>query len=133
MSPKRIVLRFDATIADKPIIYRLVSDYNLVINILKANVNPQKEGTLIMEVTGERYDEGMEYLRQQGVRVHTLTENITRNEEKCTSCGACTAICPSGALYLERPSMEVQFDSDQCVVCHLCIKVCPVKAMEVHF
>jgi len=133
MSPKRIVLRFDATIADKPIIYRLVSDYGLVVNILKANVNPQKEGTMVMELTGEKHNEGLEYLRKQGVQVHTLTENIIRNEEKCTSCGACTAICPSGALYLERPSMEVHFDSDQCVVCHLCTKVCPVKAMEVHF
>jgi ferredoxin len=133
MSPKRIVLRFDATIADQPIIYRLVSDYGLVVNILKANVNPQKEGTMVMEITGEKNKEGLEYLRQQGVQVHTLTENITRNEKHCTSCGACTAICPSGALYLERPSMDVHFDSDQCVVCHLCTKICPVKAMEVRF
>lgn len=133
MSPKRIVLRFDASIADQPIIYRLVSDYGLVVNILKANVNPQKEGTMVMELTGKKHNEGLEYLREQGVQVHTLTENIIRNEEKCTSCGACTAICPSGALYLERPSMQVHFNSDRCVVCHLCTKVCPVRAMEVHF
>lgn len=131
--PERIVLRFDATIADKPIIYRLVKDYNLVINILKANVNPQKEGTLVMEVSGDRYGEGIDYLRQQGVRVHTLTENIARDEAKCTDCGACTAICPSSALFLKRPAMEVCFDSDKCVVCHLCVKICPVKAMEVRF
>lgn len=133
MSPKKFVLRFGADIADKPIIYRLVKDYDLVINILKANVNPQKEGTLVMEITGERCSEGLEYLRRQNVKVQALTEEIIRNEEKCTSCGACTAICPSGALYLERPSMEVKFNSDNCVVCHLCIKVCPVKAMEVRF
>ncbi len=133
MSPKRIVLRFDATIADQPIIYRLVSDFGLVVNIIKANVNPQKEGTMVMEITGENNKQGLEYLRGQGVQVHTLTENIIRNEEQCTSCGACTAICPSGALYLTRPSMEVHFDSDQCVVCHLCTKICPVRAMEAHF
>lgn len=133
MSSKRIFLRFDAQIADQPIIYRLVSDFDLVVNILKANVNPQKEGTMVMELAGRRYKEGLDYLREQGVQVHTLTEHIIRNEEKCTSCGACTAVCPSGALYLERPSMQVHFDSDRCIVCHLCIKICPVKAMEARF
>ena len=129
-SKKRIVLRFDANIADKPIIYRLVSDYDLVVNILKANVNHQKEGTMVMELTGEKYNEGLNYLTNEGVRVHTLTEDIIHNEEVCTSCGACTAICPSGALYLERPSMQVRFNTDKCLVCHICVRVCPVKAME---
>lgn len=132
-SKKRIVLRFDANIADKPIIYRLVSDYDLVVNILKANVNPQKEGTMVMELTGEKYNEGLNYLTNEGVRVHTLTEDIIHNEEVCTSCGACTAICPSGALYLERPSMQVRFNTDKCLVCHICVRVCPVKAMEASF
>ncbi|MCF8009967.1 MAG: 4Fe-4S binding protein [Clostridiales bacterium] len=133
MTSKRIVLRFDESMADKPVISYLVSDYNLIINILKANVSPQKEGTLVLDILGEKYKEGLEYLKQQGVRVHALTEEIIRNEDKCINCGACTAICPSGALYIERPSMEVKFNSDECVVCHQCVKVCPYKAMEVHF
>lgn len=131
MSPKRIVLRFSTDISDKPIIYHLVKDYDLIFNIIKANVNPQKEGTMVMELTGEKYDEGLEFLKSQGVRVQPLTEEVIRNEEKCTSCGACTAICPTGALSVERPSMEVCFDSDNCIVCQLCLKVCPLKAMEV--
>ena len=131
MSPKRIVLRFAADIADKPIIYRLARDFDLVFNIIKANVNPQREGTMVLELTGEKYDLGLEFLKSQGVRVQPLTEEVIRNEEKCTSCGACTAICPTGALHLERPSMEVRFDSDNCIVCQLCLKICPLKAMEV--
>jgi ferredoxin len=133
VSPKKVVLRFGADIADKPMIYRLVKDYDLVINILKANVNPQKEGTMVLDITGGQYNEGLEYLRGQGVVVQALNEEINRNEDKCTSCGSCTAICPSGALYLERPTMEVHFDSDNCVVCHLCVRACPVRAMEVKF
>ncbi len=35
-------------------IYRLVKDFDLVINIVKANVNPQKEGTMVLEVEGEQ-------------------------------------------------------------------------------
>lgn len=131
MSPKRIVLHFGADISDKPMIYRLVKDYDLVVNIVKANVNPQKEGTLVLEVTGEQSEQGLNYLRNLGVAIEALDREIVRNENKCVMCGACTAICPTGALYLERPSMEVKFEGDNCVVCELCTKVCPMRAMEV--
>lgn len=130
MSPKKIVLRFGPDISDRPIIYRLVKDYDLMVNIVKANVNPQKEGLMVLELTGEQYDNGMEYLRNTGVSVQAMTQEITRNDEKCNMCGACTAICPTGALYINRPSMEVHFNMDNCVVCQLCVKVCPLKAME---
>ena len=131
MSPKRIVLRFGTDISVKPIVYRLVKDYDLVVNIVKADVNPQKEGTMILEVTGDQSEEGLSYLRNLGVSVQALYEEIVRNEEKCVMCGVCTGICPTGALYMERPSMEVRFDGDQCVFCQLCVKVCPLGAMEV--
>ncbi len=133
MSPKRIILRFGKDIADRPIIYRLARDFDLVINILKANVDQNKEGTMVLELTGDKYDLGLEYLKAQGVTVKPLAEEVLRNEEKCTSCGACTDICPTSALYLERPSMEVKFNSDNCIVCQICVKICPVKAMEVRF
>lgn len=133
MSSKKVVLRFGADLADQPIIYKLVKDFDLVINILKANVNPQKEGTLVMDISGTNIEQGIEYLRQLGVRVQSLTEEIIQNEDKCVSCGACTDICPSGALYMDRPDMVVRFNSDRCVVCHLCVKACPMKAMEVRF
>jgi ferredoxin len=131
MSPKRIVLHFSAETSDKPMIYRLVKDYDLVINIVKANVNPQKEGTMVLEVEGEKSAQGLAYLRRLGVTIEDLDREIVRNEEKCVMCGACTAICPTGALRLERPSMEVRFIGDLCVLCELCVKICPVRAMEV--
>ncbi|MQL52038.1 4Fe-4S dicluster domain-containing protein [Desulfofundulus thermobenzoicus] len=131
MSPRKIVLRFGPEISDKPVIYRLVKDYDLIINIVKANVNPQKEGIMVLEITGDNYDRGINYLREQGVAVQALTHEVVRNESRCTMCGACTAICPTGALYIKRPGMEVRFDSDNCVVCQLCVKACPVRAMEV--
>ncbi|MCL5057922.1 MAG: 4Fe-4S binding protein [Actinobacteria bacterium] len=131
MSPKKIVLRFGPDITEKPIIYRLVKDYDLLINIVKANVNPQKEGTMVLEITGDHIEGGMNYLRGIGVQVQALSQEIVRDEDRCTMCGACTAICPTGALFIERPAMEVNFDGDKCVVCQLCLKICPVRAMEV--
>jgi ABC-type methionine transport system ATPase subunit len=50
----RIVLYFSAAQSEQPIIYRLVKEYDLVVNILKANINPQKEGLMVMELTGEK-------------------------------------------------------------------------------
>ncbi len=131
MAPKKIVLRFDTSISDKPIISKLVKDYDLEVNIIKANVNPLKEGTMVLEILGQQLDEGIQYLKNQGVHVEALTQDVIRDEKKCVMCGACTAICPTNALYIERPSMEVKFDSDNCVVCQLCVKICPYKAMEV--
>ncbi|MFW6181130.1 MAG: 4Fe-4S binding protein, partial [Spirochaetota bacterium] len=49
------------------------------------------------------------------------------------SCGACTAVCPSGALCISnRASMEVVFDQDRCIGCGLCIPACPYQAMVMH-
>jgi len=131
MASARIVLRFSADKSEQPIIYRLVKDYDLVINILKASINPHKEGTMVLELTGPRYEEGVDFLKQQGISVQPLAQEVIRNEEKCTHCGACTVHCPTKALSIQRPSMEVVFKSDDCIVCLMCLKVCPVKAMEV--
>lgn len=131
MAPEKIVLRFSAETADQPIIYHLVKDYDLVINILKATINPHKEGTMVLELTGKRYVEGIEYLKKQGITVHSLTQEVVRDETKCTHCGNCTGHCPTQALYLERPSMEVKFNSAECIVCLMCVQICPVHAMEV--
>ncbi len=131
MAPEKIVLRFGAEKADKPVIYHLAKDYDLIINIVKASINPHKEGTMVLELTGERYAEGIAYLREQGISVHPLTTEVVRNEEKCTHCGACTVHCPTKALFIDRSSMEVRFNEDECVLCLMCVKICPVKAMEV--
>jgi len=133
LTTKKLILRFSKDITDKPIISNLSKDYGLMFNIVKANVNPNYEGTVVLELTGENYDRGLEYLHEQGVLVQPLAEQLARNENVCTSCGACTDICPTGALYIERPSMEVRFEDDKCVICQICVKVCPVKAMEVKF
>lgn len=62
---ERIVCYFSAAQSEQPIIYRLVKDYDLVINILKADINPQKEGYLVVEVEGERdkYKQGADFLK----------------------------------------------------------------------
>ncbi|MFC1949138.1 NIL domain-containing protein [Chloroflexota bacterium] len=132
---KRIVLHFPKRIVDRPIVSRLVKDYSLDFNILKASVNPDAEGLLILELSGkqEDYDRGINYLSKTGVKIQSLSQDVTRNEERCTHCGACITICPAGAFVLDSASRRVDFINEKCLACGLCIKACPPRAMELHF
>jgi ferredoxin len=132
---KRIVLHFPKRLVDRPIVSRLVKDYDLDFNILKALVTPEEEGLLIIELSGEQpdYDKGIRYLTKTGVKIQSLSQDVLRNEERCTHCGACITICPSGAFELDPVTRRVNFYDEKCVACGLCIKACPPRAMEVHF
>lgn len=132
---RRVVLRFPRSLVDQPIIHRLVKDYNLIFNILKASVGPKEEGLLVLELTGERddYEKGIEYLATAGVDTQLLSRDIKRNDERCTHCGACIAICPTNAFTVEPVSRRVLFDDAKCIACEFCLLACPPRAMEVHF
>ena len=132
---KRIVLRFPRRLVDRPIVSRLVRDYNLDFNILKASVTPEEEGLLVVELSGEQgdYDKGIRYLTETGVRIQSLSQDVIRNEERCTHCGACVTICPTGAFELDPVTRQVDFYGEKCLACELCIKACPPRAMELHF
>lgn len=132
---RRVVLHFPRILVDQPIVYRLVKDYDLEFNILKASVTPKEEGLLVLELSGEQsdYERGMEYLAGIGVGIQPLSQNVIRNEARCTHCGACITICPTGAFTLELPSRRVNFQAERCIACGLCIKPCPPRAMEVRF
>jgi len=135
MTKKKIVLHFTKDNWNKPIVYKLVKDFNLSFNILKASVSPKQESFMILELSGPRVDfkGGMEYLKEVGVGVEPIEKDIARDESKCTHCGACTAVCPTGALFINRKTMEVIFESSKCSGCELCIKACPPRAMESRF
>ena len=132
---KRIVLHFPRRLVDRPIVYRLIKDHNLEFNILKAAVTPDEEGLMVIELSGEQteYDEGIKYLTETGVRIQSLSQDVIRNEERCTHCGVCITICPTGAFEIEPLTRLVKFYDEKCVACGLCIKACPPRAMELHF
>ncbi|MGD0230816.1 MAG: NIL domain-containing protein [Syntrophorhabdales bacterium] len=132
---KRIILRFKKNTIDKPVVYRLAKDFDLVYNILRANVSPRAESMMVMEIEGEEADfaRGIEYLKGWDVGIEPIGQDISRNEEECVHCGLCTSVCATQALDLEREAMRVRFNYEKCVACELCVKVCPVKAMHVYF
>ncbi len=132
---KKIVLHFPRRLVDRPIVSRLLKDFDLDFNILKASVTPDEEGLMVLELSGKQadYDRGIRYLTEAGVRIQSLSQDVLRNEERCTHCGACITICPTGAFELDLVTREVNFHNDKCIACGICIKACPPRAMEVHF
>lgn len=132
---QKMVLYFSPNVTEQPFIYYLIKDYNLMVNILKANINPRKEGRAVVEISGEEKDfqAGLDFLQTGGVKVSPLEQEIVWVEERCTHCGTCSVICPTGALILERPAMTVKFLNDKCVVCEHCITACPSRAMEARY
>ena len=133
MEKKRLILTFPPSLVGEPITYRLIKDYNILINILKAHVTPEEEGKLVIDIEGEEKNvkDSMTYLKNLGVRVQPLERDVGMNKDKCTHCTACVTICPTKALYVDKITMEVQFDLNKCIACELCISGCPYKAMEI--
>jgi len=135
MKTRRFVLTFPPEEVERPYVYRLVKEYDIKPNILRATINPQDVGHMVIELNGKEHsiEKALEFLRNQGVRIEPLGQEIRMNEERCIQCGACVGFCPTGALDHERPSMKVVFDEDKCVACELCLKACLTRAMEGHF
>lgn len=132
---KRIILRFKRNTIDKPVVYRLVKDYDLIFTILRATILPRAESMMVMEIEGteENFDKGIAYLRSFNIETEPIEQDINRDETKCVHCGLCTSVCAPQALHIDRTTMKVAFDYEQCVACELCVRVCPVKAMNVFF
>jgi ferredoxin len=129
---KIIILNFPAEVAQKALVCQLTKKYDLLFNILSAKISNKKEGYLVMEISSDSktaFKKGVNFLKDQGVSVSSPEHQIYKDEEICTHCGACTAVCPTDALYIKRPEMEVIFDKDKCSVCELCVVTCPSRAM----
>lgn len=132
METSRIVLLvFPQEIMYKPLIYRLAREFDLQFNILEAKILPRREGRLILELkgVGEDLERGVDYMKAEGVLVSRIADQIHRDEDSCVHCGACTAVCRTGAMSVEQGTMKVIFSPEKCVACGQCELACPVKAI----
>jgi len=135
MAKRRLVLTFPPKLVEEPITYRLIKDYDLVVNILRAKISPEEEGRLMIELSGEKgaLKRGMDYLNRLKVNIQPLARDIRWLEEKCTHCTVCVSLCPTEAIVVDRNSMKISFNKDKCIVCGACIPACPYKAIEILF
>lgn len=133
MVSKRIVLTFPHDMVDQPVVCKLVKDHDLMFNILQAKITPREEGVMVLELKGKKedYAEGIKYLKKHGIKVEPLSQDVARDDTKCTHCGACVVVCPTGALFIDTKTRKVIFDAQKCIACELCVKACPPRAMIV--
>lgn len=133
MARKRLDLTFPPRQSLKPVVYHLVKDYDVVPNILRAQIQPGQEGRMLVEVSGrkESLEAGVRFLESQGLQVREAASDICLDEARCVSCGLCTAVCRSGALTLDGEKLV--FDKDKCVYCEACVVACPRRAVSLRF
>ncbi len=133
MKSRRFVLTFPPDATGEPITYNLIKKYDIMVNIVKADVSPGKIGHLVMEMTAPAkvLKEGMAYMQKQNVECVPIDRTITYREDLCIHCGACSAVCFAGALTMNRKTAELSFEPEKCVVCELCLTACPLKLFSI--
>lgn len=131
MKTIKVTMYFTNDNIKKPITYHLIKDYNLQVNILNADISLNRVGKLTADITGAESDieAGLKYVEDQGVKYKLFTKSIIWQEGSCVHCGACTAVCPSGALQMDKKDWCLTFDKEKCLVCELCVKACPLNVM----
>ena len=132
MKQTKLVLIFPETIVEEPITYHLISDYGIRVNILRASIDPGKQGRMVVELSGEeiQISQGLNYLENVGVQVSLLAQKIQHLEDRCTGCTACVPHCPTWALDVDRESWKVSFNPEKCIVCLSCLETCIYQAMS---
>ncbi len=134
MLKKKLVLSFPGKVVTKPITYKLVKEFNLVFNILRAEITSDMEGKMLIELQGndKQIRDAIDYLNNAGVTVQEAAKDIMVDMDRCVDCGACTSICITQALYLDQKTGKLRFDKDKCILCELCLDCCPVTAIKVN-
>lgn len=132
---KKLALTYPRHLVSEPIIYRLVREYDLVVNIIKAKITPYEEGRLDLEISGKEnaISKGISYLTGVGVEVEPLVQEIKWNPERCNHCTVCVPLCPVAAFDVEKKERVVFFDDEKCIACGVCVQACPYRAIEIVF
>ena len=131
MTKVKLLLLFPKQLTGEPITYNLVKNYDLRINILKAQINYNIEGRLLIELEGTEKDikNAISYLKSQNIIVKKDGTSTYIDFEKCIGCGACVAACEVGALRMDTDNKLV-FDTAKCLECMLCVKACPQRIIK---
>jgi L-aspartate semialdehyde sulfurtransferase ferredoxin len=132
---RRYVMKFPPQSADKALSYRLIKDYDIKFNILKAEIRPGRTGSLLLELEAlpDNIQRGIEYLEANAVICEPLGKKIKFEASKCINCGNCTGVCFTGALTMDREKWKLNFEPELCVVCELCVVACPMNLFDINF
>ncbi|MEW6482013.1 MAG: NIL domain-containing protein [bacterium] len=77
MAKIKLSLRFPKELIDKPIIYQLSRDFDVITNIRRANID-QEIGWMVLELSGEmdEIDRAIDDLIKKGVKVDPIGGDV---------------------------------------------------------
>ncbi len=80
MSKQRVMFTFNAEHIPEPIIYNLGQQYNVVTNILRANIAEDK-GWIVLDMDGDKSDieQGIAWVTSKGIRVDPVDAGSERS------------------------------------------------------
>ena len=133
---QKLMLFFPKCECEKPIIYHLVKDYDLVVNVFRAKVTPDEEGYLLLDVTGteDNITAALAYLKTFNVSVNATGKGLVWDSNRCVHCGLCIVHCHTGVLSIQDlHTREVTFDESKCIECLACVRVCPFGVCSAAF
>ena len=135
MAKKNVVLSFPPSLIEEPVTYRLIRDFDLQVNILRATVRPREKGRMVVELKGDKNNlkKAFDYLDETGVQVDPLVQEMRVHKDLCVNCTACVAVCPTKALKVAPDTRELVFEPTLCIICEACIPVCSYGAIESKF
>lgn len=125
---RRILLRYSAEKASKPILSEIIRETGVLVNLLYANIDTGG-GEILISVDANRADEIFQELSKRGIEFQEIKGSIEVDWDSCVHCGACVSLCPTRALHMKE-NASLGLDDDKCVLCEICVSACPVRALR---
>jgi ferredoxin len=132
---EKYILEYSSAVANDPVIYTLVRRFDIKVNILRAEISPGEEGSMLVELDGEdgSLADCRDYLASIKVRLAPLSSSLTLRDDACVHCGSCTGVCFSGCLTMGPPDWKLAVDREKCIACGLCATACPFGLISLKF
>ena len=94
---KKVILTFPVDATDRPLTYDLIRIYDVKVNILKAEIQPGKTGSLLIEMEADplRIEQAIAFLNDNGVTVRYPAKYLTMNPDVLIAGTALRLVSPT--------------------------------------
>jgi NAD-dependent dihydropyrimidine dehydrogenase PreA subunit len=131
---KKFKIEFTESNVQDSVAYILVTEFDLRPNVLKAEIDGDGSGVMILALAGdeEKLEAAQRRLEEEGFIVKELDKRINRDETLCWDCGECVSICPVGCFSVDPETFKICLDNSKCIACGACLNACSVHSLSIH-
>jgi formate hydrogenlyase subunit 6/NADH:ubiquinone oxidoreductase subunit I len=132
---KKVIFTIPREAMESSVVQDLVRDFGLDVTILRANLEPDEGGRMVLVISGDKgvFEKAMAHVEPTGITTRLLEHDIRWHADLCVDCGACISICPTQALSLDRDAFKMRINFGHCIACGACVEICPTKAFSANF